>query len=206
MLKLLINVLPTLFILTILIIIIRIIYMVYNDKKVIFYKEIIMFIFVFYILFLYYMVTFKDNNYGVNNFIIFKEILRYNIKSPLFFRNVIGNILLFIPLGLFLTYYKKNSSFFHTFLFSIIVSFFIELIQGMIGITFDIDDIILNLIGSITGFYLFNTTMNLKKKLPNFLKKQLFLDILSFIIILVIIYLIANLYIGGIYLELYRVF
>ena len=206
MLKLLINVLPTLFILTILIIIIRIIYMVYNDKKVIFYKEIIMFIFVFYILFLYYMVTFKDNNYGVNNFIIFKEILRYNIKSPLFFRNVIGNILLFIPLGLFLTYYKKNSSFFHTFLFSIIVSFLIELIQSMIGRTFDIDDIILNLIGSITGFYLFNTTMNLKKKLPNFLKKQLFLDILSFIIILVIIYLIANLYIGGIYLELYRVF
>lgn len=206
MIKLLINVLPTLFILTILIIIIRIIYMVYNDKKVIFYKEIIMFIFAFYILFLYYMVTFKDNNYGVNNFIIFKEILRYNIKSPLFFRNVIGNILLFIPFGLFLTYYKKNSSFFHTFLFSIIVSFFIELIQSMIGRTFDIDDIILNLIGSITGYYLFNTTMNLKKKLPNFLKKQLFLDILSFIIILVIIYLIANLYIGGIYLELYRVF
>ena len=77
-------------------------------SKLLFYKELLMLCFIIYILLLYYIVTFQDNNYGTNNFIPFREIFRYNVSSRLFIRNVLGNILLFVPFGLFVSHYIKN--------------------------------------------------------------------------------------------------
>lgn len=175
---------PMILIVTIIIISIRLTYLLYNRKKIILHKELIMLIFIIYILLLYYIVTFQDSNYGTNNFIPFKEMFRYNITSPLFFKNVIGNVVLFIPLGLFVTLYIKNKTFILTLILSIIISLSIEFIQSMIGRTMDIDDVILNATGGILGYFICKAI----DKTPKFMKNSLFLDILSLIFILVIIY------------------
>lgn len=176
---------PMILIVTIIIISIRLTYLLYNRKKIILHKELMMLIFIIYILLLYYIVTFQDSNYGTNNFIPFKEMFRYKITSPLFLKNVIGNIILFIPLGLFVTLYIQNKTFILTLILSIIISLSIEFIQSMIGRTMDIDDVILNATGGIIGYFICKVI----DKFPKFMKNSLLLDILSLIFILVIIYL-----------------
>ena len=183
------NVWPMLFIFTIILVSIRLTYLIYNKQKIVFYKEILMFCFIIYILLLYYIVTFQDNNYGTNNFIPFKEIFRYNISSSLFLKNVIGNILLFIPFGIFVTYYVKSKKIYPTLFLSILVSISIEFAQSVIGRTADIDDIILNTVGGILGYFLYCCWYKIVKKVPGFMKNQIFLDILSLLVIFIIIYL-----------------
>ena len=58
----------------------------------------------------------------------------------------------FIPFGMFLKYYF-NIKVFTLIIITILYSFMIETIQILIHRVFDIDDILLNLIGSIIGYY-----------------------------------------------------
>lgn len=183
------NVWPMIFIFTIIIVSIRITYLICNKKKLVFYKEITMFCFIIYLLLLYYIVTFQDNSYGTNNLIPFKEIFRYDVGSRLFLKNVIGNILLFIPFGIFVSNYIKNKTFFPVMLLSFIVSCAIEFTQSVIGRTADIDDVILNTVGGILGYLVYKLQNKITLRLPKFMKSQIFLDVLSLFIILVIIYL-----------------
>ncbi len=183
------NVWPMIFIFTIIIVSIRITYLICNKKKLVFYKEITMFCFIIYLLLLYYIVTFQDNSYGTNNLIPFREIFRYDVSSKLFFKNVIGNILLFLPFGIFISNYIKNKTFFPTLLLSFIVSCAIEFTQSVIGRTADIDDVILNTVGGVLGYLVYKLQNRIKLRLPKFMKSQIFLDVLSLFIILVIIYL-----------------
>ena len=187
--KIIHNVWPMLFIFAVIIISIRLTYLICNKKRLILHKEIKMLFFIFYILLLYYVVTFQDNNYGTNNFIPFKEIFRYNITSRLFLRNVLGNIILFIPLGIFSSYYIKNKTFIPIFFISFIVSCSIEFAQSMIDRTADIDDVILNVLGGILGYIIYKYANKLSLKLPKFTKNELFLDVLSLFLIFIIIYL-----------------
>ena len=145
--------------------------------------------FIIYLLLLYYIVTFQDNSYGTNNLIPFREIFRYDVSSKLFFKNVIGNILLFLPFGIFISNYIKNKTFFPTLLLSFIVSCAIEFTQSVIGRTADIDDVILNTVGGVLGYLVYKLQNRIKLRLPKFMKSQIFLDVLSLFIILVIIYL-----------------
>ena len=73
----------------------RITYLIKNKKKFVFHEELLLLFFVMYILCLFQVVTFQDVNYGVSNYIPFKEIFRYSIGSPKFMKNVLGNIMLF---------------------------------------------------------------------------------------------------------------
>lgn len=180
---------PMLFIFAVIIVSIRLMYLLYNKEKLVLYKEILMLCFIIYILLLYYIVTFQDNNYGTNNFVPFKEIFRYNITSSLFIKNVVGNILLFVPFGIFVTHYIKNKKIYPTIFLSILVSCSIEFAQMKIGRTADIDDVILNTSGGIIGYIVSKSWSNVVNKLPRFMKNQIFLDILSLFIILIIIYL-----------------
>lgn len=183
------NVWPMIFIFAVILISIRITYLLCNKKQFVFYKELLMLCFIIYILLLYYIVTFQDNNYGTNNFIPFKEIFRYNVSSRLFIRNVLGNILLFVPFGLFVSHYIKNKKMYPILLISVLVSCSIEFAQTKIGRTADIDDVILNTLGGVIGYFIYKFSDKLIKKLPNFMKNQIFLDILCLAIILIIIYL-----------------
>ena len=90
---------PMLIIILVIICSLRITYLITRHKKFQLHKEIIALIFIVYILCLFHVVTFQDNNYGVSNFIPFKEMFRYSIGSDKFIKNVLGNIMLFIPYG-----------------------------------------------------------------------------------------------------------
>ena len=180
---------PMIFIFTIIIVSIRLVYIFNNKENFVLHKELLMLCFIIYILLLYYIVTFQDNNYGTNNFVPFREIFRYDVNSRLFLKNVIGNVLLFVPFGIFVTYYVKNDKVYQTLFLSILVSCSIEFAQSVIGRTADIDDVILNTIGGILGYIIFRFGGKLVDKLPRFMKSQVFLDVLCLVIILFIIYL-----------------
>ncbi|MNQ89858.1 VanZ like family protein [compost metagenome] len=67
--------------------------------------------------------------------------------------NVVGNILIFIPLGTYLSLFKKEKRIIPNLLFIIcLASLSVEVIQGLLGIgASDIDDIILNSLGGWMG-------------------------------------------------------
>ncbi|MBU3105490.1 VanZ family protein [Clostridium gasigenes] len=91
------------------------------------------------------------------NLIPFYSILEYisgssaNIKA-FAFSNVVGNIVIFIPLGTYFSLFKNDKRVTTNLLFIFIVSLFVEIIQGLLGIgVSDIDDIILNCLGGLIG-------------------------------------------------------
>ena len=180
---------PMLLIFTVVIVTIRITYLVVHKDKFVLYKELFMLAFLIYAMLLFYVVTFQDVNYGTNNFIPFKEILRYKVGSKVFIRNILGNILLFVPFGLFVSHYIKNKKMYPILLISVLVSCSIEFAQTKIGRTADIDDVILNTLGGVIGYFIYKFSGKLIEKLPNFMKNQIFLDILCLVIILIIIYI-----------------
>lgn len=174
---------------------VRIGYFIHNkEENFILYRELTNLLFIIYVLFLFYIVTFQDNNYGFSNFIPFKEIFRHDITSKAFFRNVIGNILLFVPLGWFITRYTKTNKIYIPLFLSIIISLSIELVQLYIGRVFDIDDIILNVIGGILGFILYIILYNIKTKLPKTLQSTWFLNLSIIVIFLVFILYLTSWY------------
>ncbi|RDW19645.1 VanZ family protein [Oceanobacillus chungangensis] len=96
-----------------------------------------------------------------SNFIPFKNTIGYlngthHVNTDIIINNTLGNILLFLPLGIFLPLlFKKCSRFMKVMVASTIISFTIEILQIVLKIgRFDIDDVILNVIGGIIGFLL----------------------------------------------------
>lgn len=87
------------------------------------------------------------------NLIPFRSISPYlrNITEPYAFKNILANILVFIPLGFFVSN-KNSKNVFKTLVICISVILSIECIQLLFKIGFfDVDDIILNFIGSLIG-------------------------------------------------------
>lgn len=169
----------------------RIAYLIKNRKHLTLYKELLMLSFIIYILCLFQVVTFQDDvTWSSNNFVPFREIFRYNFGSRLFLKNVLGNVILFLPFGLFASYYLDIKKPYLTFILTLIASVSIEVVQMIIGRVFDIDDIILNVIGGTIGFYIYSLIRKIWNKLPNFMKSEVFLDIVAVIILLGVITLI----------------
>lgn len=134
---------------------IRITYLIKYKIKFDIFKEIIFVLFIMYLIILFYLISKPIYIFNIINLKPFKEILRYNINSKLFIKNIIGNILLFIPFSLFLTFYLKINRLYIIILLGFILSLTIEIIQIGIGRVFDIDDIILNVFSSIIGYYIY---------------------------------------------------
>ena len=87
------------------------------------------------------------------NLIPFRSISPYlrNITEPYAFKNILANILVFIPLGFFVSN-KNSKNVFEALIICLGVILSIELIQLLFKIGFfDVDDIILNFIGSLIG-------------------------------------------------------
>ena len=134
----------------------RLAYLIKNKEKFVISKEIMSLTFVVYILCMFQIVTSGDVSavHGVN-ITLFKELTRYQIGSKLFYRNILGNIIMFIPFGFFCSYYLKLSKKSFIFFLTLVISLVIESIQLKIGRAFDVDDIILNMIGSLLGYYIY---------------------------------------------------
>lgn len=68
------------------------------------------------------------------------------------FGNVVGNILIFIPIGVYGSLFRNQTKAAINLMFIVIASLLVEIIQGLLGIgTADIDDIILNSLGGWIG-------------------------------------------------------
>jgi len=182
----------TLFI--IVLITIRTVYLKTNNKPFILYKELISLCFVIYALLLFELVTSTDFNSYSNNFIPFKEIFRYETSSVLFYRNVIGNMILFLPFGFFVSYYCKLNKSYYNLIVIFITSFSIEVIQSMIGRSFDIDDIILNVIGGYLGYIIYILSGKILRYYSVKLRNNILLNVILFIVIIVLAYIIFTLY------------
>lgn len=181
---------PVVIIITVIACSLRVAYLIKHRDGFCFYKELFMLIFILYVVCLFEVVTLQDDNYGLSNFIPFKEIFRYEIGSRLFIKNIIGNILLFLPYGYFASDYLRSKKMFLPCFLTLIVSITIEVVQLNIGRTFDVDDVILNTVGGMFGFLLYRLIENIKNKLPRFFKTEGFMNFfVILILILFIIYL-----------------
>lgn len=186
LLEILDEVWPTILISSVIAISVRITYVIKNKKEFVLYKEVLSFAFIIYVLCLFYVVTFQDIGWSTSNFIPFKEMFRYKLGSRLFIKNVLGNIIMFIPYGYFVSYYLDLKKVRSNNLLVLLVSLSIEFTQLVIGRVFDIDDIILNLIGGTIGFGFYRSLGFVEQHLPDVLKKPIIKNII--IIILVVLF------------------
>jgi len=158
-----------------------------NQKEVIFYREILTLFFMVYVLCLFQIVTFEDplvssidNHF---NLVPLREILRYSFGSRLFFKNVVGNLLMFMPYGFFASYFTKMDNKYYALSLIAFASITIETTQLAIGRVFDIDDIILNIIGGMIGYGIYRLLSKIGDSLPRIFLNRWFLNILSLVLI-----------------------
>lgn len=190
---------PMILICTVILASTRLVWIIQNKKRFILYQEVFILGFTVYIMCLFYAVTFQDVSWSTSNFVPFKEILRYDVGSLKFFKNVIGNMLIFVPFGFFISYFIKVSKVRYIVILTLIASITIEVTQYMIGRVFDVDDILLNLLGGLAGFSLYTLIFDISEKMPRALKKPFFYNIIIIVIIIVIVlYLFNVIKLGGI--------
>lgn len=108
------------------------------------------------------LTTWQQNS----NLIPFNSTYNYILGADQFnvdiiINNTLGNILIFIPLGIFLPIlFKKYQSFSQVLVGSLTISFTIEVLQFSLQIgQFDIDDVILNSVGGAVGYLIIKLLM-----------------------------------------------
>ena len=165
-----------------------------HREKMSLYKEFFNILAIIYIFLLFQLLTNVElNNSSGFNIIPFTEILRYKVGSKLFYYNVIGNILVFIPFGYFVADYIKSKNIVPAAIISAIVSFTVEFVQLNIGRSFDIDDIILNVCGGIVGYLVYIALQAIKGHLPRIFQRDGLYNFICLIIIaLIILYILQS--------------
>lgn len=123
--------------------------------------------------------NFKDRitsgAWGVN-LVPFRTIKNY-IKYSGFLHtmtNVMGNVIIFLPFGIFVAeIFPKARSLSKILAITFFTSFFVEFIQFFIGRSVDIDDLMLNVLGSVIGYFIWKKNLRFKfaKKKRKKLKK-----------------------------------
>lgn len=92
-----------------------------------------------------------------SNFIPLKTIFRFLFESHsvrISMKNILGNIVAFVPLGFLLSIVFNRLSKFKSIIFSsFILSLILEIIQLLTAIgDFDVDDVLLNVFGALCGY------------------------------------------------------
>lgn len=153
-----------------------------SKDKVVFYKEALNLLFIVYLMCFFYILTFEDVDWSTANIIPFKEMFRFSLGSKMFFKNVFGNIILFLPYGFFLSYFVKLKKVKIIFALSLFVSFIVEIIQYRIGRVFDVDDILLNILGAIIGYYIYRLVAYLLNETRLNRKKEFICNLVTLIL------------------------
>lgn len=81
---------------------------------------------------------------------------------------LLGNIIMFMPIGFFTALLWRKSRWWKSLLVGFCASTTIEFIQFFIGRSTDIDDVILNTVGALAGFWIF---WLLRAIFPSFIKR-----------------------------------
>lgn len=94
-----------------------------------------------------------------------KQFHSFSLNDPAFY-NIGGNIVLFIPIGIFLPFLFRRQRKFPVFLLTTVITIcVIELIQALTLLgTCDIDDLILNTFGAGIGFLIYKLAFGRNKK------------------------------------------
>ena len=194
--KTVLNIWPQLTIFVVVMVAVRIFALKNSSKKISFHEEFLNLLFIVYILLLFELLTGTENNSGTGiNLVPFSEIFRYQVGSKMFIYNTLGNILLFVPYGYFVTRYINGKSLYQLFIISFVTSLTVEILQVKLGRSFDIDDVILNVIGGMVGYFLYIALNAIRTHLPKFLQKDFIYNIICLIILVVIVLYLYNL--GG---------
>jgi len=90
---------------------------------------------------------------------------------------------MFIPYGFFVSKYASGKSFILTSFLVFLASFSIECTQLAIGRVFDVDDIILNVLGGIIGYFIYRFLKKLYSMLPRMFRATWFLNLLSVLLL-----------------------
>ncbi len=182
------NMWPMLTIFLVVIAIVRIAAIKSSGEKLVFHKEFSNLLFIIYILLLYELLTRSElNNVSGYNLVPFTEIFRYPIGSNGFCLNVLGNIIIFIPFGYFISTYIKPKKILPILIVSLVSSATVEFVQLCIGRSFDVDDIILNALGALIGFLIYVAFNAIKKYLPSIFERDIIYNIICVIILIIII-------------------
>lgn len=114
----------------------------------------------FYIALIVELVFFSRDTYRNVNLVPFDMI-----KAQGYSVNVWGNVLMFIPLGIYVAYYSRKVNVVKVLLFVMGASVFIEVVQYVFkrGAT-DIDDVILNTAGGAMGLVLYGLCVAIFRK------------------------------------------
>lgn len=154
-------------------------------KKYQLYKTEIFFVFLTYFMVFIYLLFFKTSNVVDSSTLDLIPLFFYS-QSSLQYIILVGNILLFIPIGYF--YYRYN--FKYSFLFIIVASFLIEGMQYFFKVgVFDLSDIVLYIVGFYLGYLFYRlrkkaskTYQNISYDISQVFSLYLILFILSFLI------------------------
>ncbi|MCM1989142.1 VanZ family protein [Oceanirhabdus seepicola] len=125
--------------------------------------KIIFFIYLFYLFYLVFLSSYYGRgvvhrNYNLTPFKTISEFLFFSNNMRAILRNIDGNIAAFVPMGFLLPLaFSKMNKYHKVFAAIITATLFIEISQFIFGVgTCDVDDVILNFVGGIIGYKLYN--------------------------------------------------
>ncbi|WP_442052728.1 VanZ family protein [Paenibacillus sp. 2TAB19] len=127
-----------------------------------------------YVFIMFHLLLYRDRFYGagysynivplhtIKNYIYYRNHMNWNI----WFTNIFGNIVLFIPIGIFAPLLRvKYRNPIRLAAFTIAWIAIIELIQMLTHVgSFDVDDIILNTVGALLGLIFTHIMLFVYKK------------------------------------------
>ena len=136
--------------------------------------------------------NFGGTHDGPANWIPFKTILPYLLGDGGWLiggLNILGNIVLLVPIGFILPFIFPSIQWKQKLAFAIIACILIETSQAILHIgIFDIDDIILNALGVMIGFWKFS----IWPKFAAFIKRNKLLSIIILLFILAGLYFVVD--------------
>lgn len=154
-------------------------------KKYQLYKREIFFVFATYLVVFFYLLFFKSGEVVDSSTLDFIPLFFYH-QDYLQYIILVGNIILFVPIGYF--YHRYNLKF--NLIFILLLSFLIEGSQYFLKVgVFDLSDIVLYIIGFYIGYFYYKIIQPFSKKYPNIsydVRLVFSLYIVLFIITLVI--------------------
>ncbi|WP_225426607.1 VanZ family protein [Companilactobacillus hulinensis] len=156
---------------TLFFIILRFIWIKWKHKKTSFAHELWVTVFAFYVFLLFALTVFRDGYFlwqfqfywhrslsQINTVPFIQTLKLLNARSLVdFFYNLYGNIIWFVPMGFFIPALgKKDRKFFKVVLMGALISISIEGLQFILntGVS-DIDDVILNTVGTAIGYLIY---------------------------------------------------
>lgn len=126
-------------------------------------------VFIFYMLLLLAILFRTSHTYRSVNLVPFRSIISYlSGKDTVFrsfaFTNVIGNIVIFLPFGVYLALFNPDKRIFKNVLFVFLFSLSVEILQYTLKLGIgDIDDVILNCLGGALGIAAYKILLSIFK-------------------------------------------